>query len=180
MKNNLLFPNCYNPPPKKNSKLKPFSHRPGLNPQNTAIRLRIQTCPSSCQLSIDYLLLYRMPLSILFPIINMGGDMKEFQKAPEVILQPWGRMEALSPLILMAVWGVLSCFSEAWRAGSSAANGGGKNCLHLLQKHRQVFQQQTWVCQPPCPSMGARIGVEINGLAFRCNCPKLSKRRRPL
>lgn len=82
----------------------------------------------------------------------------------------------------MAAWGVPSCFSEALRAlqsverSYSSVNGGGNNCLHLFQIHRQVFEQQTPVCQPACPSMGARIGVEINGLAFRCNCPKLSKR----
>lgn len=81
----------------------------------------------------------------------------------------------------MGTQGVLSCFSEALRAfqsverSYSSVNGGGNNCLHLFQIHRQVFQQ-TRVCQPACPSMGARIGVEINGLAFRCNCPKLSKR----
>lgn len=82
----------------------------------------------------------------------------------------------------MAAQGALGCLSEALRAlqsverSYSSLNGRGNNCPHLFQIHRQVFQQPTWVCQPACPSMGARIGVEINGLAFRCNCPKLSKR----
>lgn len=33
------------------------------------------------------------------------------------------------------------------------------------------------LCQLVHPSMGAWIGVEINGRAFGCNCPKLSERK---
>lgn len=52
-------------------------------------------------------------------------------------------------------------------------NGGGKNCLSLFQSTMANF----CLCQPAHLSMGAGMGVEISGLVFGGNCPKLSERK---
>lgn len=64
-----------------------------------------------------------------------------------MILQPWGRMEALSPLILMAAWGVLRCFS--------ATRGAGSGVVALLQM----------------------VEARIACTSFRCNARSSSSKR---